>query len=500
MGIALAACKQEKRRFAGRDLLKTLREQQFQGASGLVKVNNKTGTREPDGLQYTITNVAIDWEKSNDTSIMFQINTGIVVDFPNTLTQTGQAFVYAGNSTIAPPSLPLFQEELNKIDSGVKIAGLTLCGLVIMMSVGWSLFTVLYRKVAVIQASQPVFLWMMCCGTFIMGCSIVPMSLEEPTSISGLNIACMSSLWLLSVGFVTSFAALFSKLYRLNKVMSKAKRFRRVTVRAQDVLYPFFILLTLNVIVLSIWTAVAPLKWTRFPVNNVDIYGRSLESFGKCASHNKTLETTFYMLLFVINFSAVGFANWQSYVGRNHPSQFNETFHITISMASLFESSILSVPVMFLAQDSPSISFLVRAILVTVVCSSILLPLFIPKFLLRNKKKSERRLVAFRSSDEGSSRSNFWSASLSFKPKAILKDDNVGSNSRAMVLSDVHRSNYEAYCHSLSTGTIDLHVDSARIAGYCSSSCVIPVDPVDLHNLCVRSSECKHVMACIGVG
>ena len=62
------------------------------------------------------------------------------------------------------------------------------------------------------------------------------------------------------------------------------------------------------------------------------------------------------------------------------------------------------------------------------------------------------------------------------------------------------RSNYDAYCHSISTGTIDLHIDSARIVGCCSSSCVILVDPFDLHNLCVRSSECEHVMACIGVG
>ena len=62
------------------------------------------------------------------------------------------------------------------------------------------------------------------------------------------------------------------------------------------------------------------------------------------------------------------------------------------------------------------------------------------------------------------------------------------------------RSNYEAYCHSISTSTIDLHVDSARITGSCASSRVTRVVPVDLHNLCVKGSECKHVMACIGVG
>ena len=62
------------------------------------------------------------------------------------------------------------------------------------------------------------------------------------------------------------------------------------------------------------------------------------------------------------------------------------------------------------------------------------------------------------------------------------------------------RSNYEAYCHSFSTGTIDLHVDSARITGSCASSCVTLVVPVDLHIPSVRSSECKHVMSSIGVG
>ena len=62
------------------------------------------------------------------------------------------------------------------------------------------------------------------------------------------------------------------------------------------------------------------------------------------------------------------------------------------------------------------------------------------------------------------------------------------------------QSNYDAYCHSLSTSTIDLHVDSAGILGCQASSLVILVVPVDLCILCVRSSVCKHVMSCIGVG
>ena len=62
------------------------------------------------------------------------------------------------------------------------------------------------------------------------------------------------------------------------------------------------------------------------------------------------------------------------------------------------------------------------------------------------------------------------------------------------------RSNYEAYCHSFSTGTIDLHVDSVRIVGSCARNHVTLVVPVDLHIPSVKSSECKHVISCIGVG
>ena len=48
------------------------------------------------------------------------------------------------------------------------------------------------------------------------------------------------------------------------------------------------------------------------------------------------------------------------------------------------------------------------------------------------------------------------------------------------------RSNYEAYCHSISTRNIDLHVDAASITGSCASSRVILVVPVLLiYTICV---------------
>ena len=52
-------------------------------------------------------------------------------------------------------------------------------------------------------------------------------------------------------GFSLTFAALFSKVWRLNRLMKKAASFRRVTVTVRDVMLPLVALLVLDIILLS---------------------------------------------------------------------------------------------------------------------------------------------------------------------------------------------------------------------------------------------------------
>ena len=53
------------------------------------------------------------------------------------------------------------------------------------------------------------------------------------------------------VGFSLTFAALFSKVWRLNRLMKSAASFRRVKVTTGDVMLPLVALLVLDVILLS---------------------------------------------------------------------------------------------------------------------------------------------------------------------------------------------------------------------------------------------------------
>lgn len=53
---------------------------------------------------------------------------------------------------------------------------------------------------------------------------------DKHYSERGCSIACMAVPWLISVGFVTMFSALFSKVWRVNQIFNNPNRFRRIKV------------------------------------------------------------------------------------------------------------------------------------------------------------------------------------------------------------------------------------------------------------------------------
>lgn len=394
MSIGIAACESGERFFTNDQLWQTFLNTSFTGASGKVDVHSETGTREFEGLGYIVSNLVLDSDQSDDEKFHFATRTAIRVKFPDTVIEIGDPFSWSQYQKKAPTALPGFEKELNLITPTVRAAGLILGASVMSMCLGWVLFTFSFRKNTVILAAQPSFLYMMCAGVFIMISAVIPMSLQEPISKSGLDLACLSIPWLLSIGFVTSFSSMFCRTWRLNKVIDKARRFQRVKVEVKDVLLPFVILLVLNVIVLSVWSTIAPLEWVRIDLSNYDVFGRSRESYGKCASKDAAAEATFVTLLLIINLSAVVFSLYQSYLARNHPSQYNESYYVAIAMASKLEAILLGVPVLILLRDNPTASFLVRSILVAIICCAILLPMFVPKFRIRNTKRDLKRQVS----------------------------------------------------------------------------------------------------------
>ena len=117
------------------------------------------------------------------------------------------------------PDIPPIEEDWNLQLKGARVACMVLGSLVMAISIGLIIFIVVQKKHSVIHMSQPPFLIMICVGTLLMSIAIIFVVLDDSvTSAAVLDVTCSASVWLVSLGFVISFSALFSKLWRVNRV------------------------------------------------------------------------------------------------------------------------------------------------------------------------------------------------------------------------------------------------------------------------------------------
>ncbi len=135
---------------------------------------------------------------------------------------------------------------------------------------------------------------------------------------------------------------------------------------------------------------IAPWKWKRVAAVGVDEYGRSTETYGTCASDNDTLAKLFGSLLAIANAFPVFFSAYESFRGRNLPTEFNESRYLFATMTSLLETLLIGLPIILIAVK-PTAIFLVRAGVLCLACLAILLPLFIPKWLRTSRPDPETR-------------------------------------------------------------------------------------------------------------
>ncbi|CAB9505757.1 Gamma-aminobutyric acid (GABA) B receptor [Seminavis robusta] len=385
--LAIAAC-QTPGLFSGEDLYQTLINLKFEGVTGPIEFDNITGTRKPHTTRIRLDNVFWSEERSDDNYIRFESRLAAMAT-QGTL-EHYHPWIYNDNTTNIPPSLPPFDHDYNMMPLAVQVIGWLLGGFVICLSlimIGW---TWKNRKIYVVRAGQPQFLSQLCVGTLLMALAVIPMSAQGKHSNPRLDMACMTSPWLICLGFVIAFSALFSKTWRLNQLMKSGMSMKRITVEAKDVLWPFVGLVTINVAMLLGWSIASPLRYTRVEAsNNVDEYGRALESYGRCQSQDTTY-AYFLIPMLLFDLLAVLGATYQSYVARNLPTTLSESSYLALGMASLLESLLLGGPIYFTVVDNPTASYLVGSALLCIISLTILLPVFLPKYLHRKQSGSGR--------------------------------------------------------------------------------------------------------------
>ena len=290
-----------------------------------------------------------------------------------------------------PQDLPPLQTDMNYIGH-LRILGYAMFAMIFFLSVGFFAFAVRYRNNDVIRKSQPFFLYMICLGIVLMGSAIIPLTIDdEYRSQQACDAACMSIPWLLSIGFVTTLSALFSKIWRVNLIFNNPHKFKRIKVEEKDVIVPFTILMTANIIVLLCWTLIAPLQFERKASSGTDNWNRVYKSYyGVCVSTSEgvggSTAYVFPIILAAINLSTLILANIQAYRARKIKVEYSESHYMAMAMVCMLEALVIGVPIIALVRENPQVNFIVFTILIFVMCMAILLLIFVPKVVYTRQR------------------------------------------------------------------------------------------------------------------
>lgn len=168
---------------------------------------------------------------------------------------------------------------------GQRTLSIILSVMGILLAISFSLFQVIHRKKPTIIFSSPPINNILLLGA-VMGYASIPFFAldsdafcdSESTYVTLLSNgavpqeACGASAttcglrqWLLSIGFTLMFGAMFSKTYRVYRlfVRSTGKAFERVKIRNMDLYKIVAILLSVDAVLLTMWSTIDPLKIVR---------------------------------------------------------------------------------------------------------------------------------------------------------------------------------------------------------------------------------------------
>jgi len=286
------------------------------------------------------------------------------------------------NFSVCKPPVDINKNQIEKI----RPVGFTLAAISMSLSLGLLAWVWYYRDAAVVRKSQPLFLGMICVGTFLMAATIIPLSVDDSfATVESCTIACIATPWFFWIGFVITFSALFSKIYRINKLFTDASVFRRVKITAWDVMPPFCILLTLTLIFLSVWSFVDPMYWIRQDtIGSID----GLSTFGSCRLGSKGVSKVMLWCLIVLALACVILACFAAWHGRNISVEYSESRYVTVIVIAMLQAFPLGIPLIFLSHQSPIQKYFVEVAIIFVLTLTVLLLIFGPKIGFLRKEKS----------------------------------------------------------------------------------------------------------------
>jgi hypothetical protein len=376
--------------FSGPDVYEQFRYLDMPGASGRVRINETTGTRDYETMSFVIWNVRALPQVDNDNE-----GNGRLAFVPSLQYQgsgwspiADNKFLYKGGSEYAPDSLPPATTDNHYIGKTTQTLGyvvmcITLCSCVVSL-----VWLILNRSARVVTSAQPMFLLVISLGAAVMSLTILPLSMDETSvdNVARLDATCMLVPWFYFIGVNLITGALLAKVMALNTAYVNPE-LESINVSPWMILRTCLSLVLLNSLVLLLWTLMSPMEWVREETSARDLYSRSTGSFGYCESSN---DVPFIVALSVLNAGAVILASLGAFRSRHIETEFGDSRYVSICLAVILHAWCLCVPIALVVNDNPEGIFWIATATVFVAAQAVLMLVYVPKMLaLKTQHKQE---------------------------------------------------------------------------------------------------------------
>ena len=357
-------------------------EDPLQGASGIVKIEPETGSRDYKTVQYVI------W---NDHGMKDKLDFHTVVGYSEGAWTTikNRSFVFRDGTSAPPESLGQINVDSHHIGTTARAIGYTLTGISVFAGLMACIWTFVHRKNVVVRKSNPAFLYTAAAGVCLMSLSTIFFGIDETIGSGGqaiLNASCKATTGFYFVGLSLLLGSLASKTLALHKAFLDPHQ-KYLQFSWQNVALDSSLLLSVNVIILAVWYSAFSPEWVREFTTASDRYGRSIESFGQCQSQHFAV---FYSTLLILNGCFGLLSMILCFRIRTIETEHEESTYIALSQVAVLQSWCIAIPLLLAIQDNPQGQFLVVAITIFLSGMAVLLLIYLPKIHFMQIDTTER--------------------------------------------------------------------------------------------------------------
>ncbi|CAH1794813.1 unnamed protein product [Owenia fusiformis] len=271
---------------------------------------------------------------------------------------------------------------------GVAISFITLAILGLGFAVCLLIFNIRNRKMQMIKMSSPNLNNMLLVGAMaIYGAVVVGAFDVRLVPLDGITVLCNAQTWIVTIAFTLAFGCMFTKTWRVHVLFTNQKLEKKV-VKDSQLFGMVGVLILVDVLILTTWTIVDPLKASSFIMDeeldetNDDLI--IIPHYTECQSkHSLWWLLTLYCykgLLLIIG----SLLAWET--RKVTIPGLNDSKIIGMCVYNITVLSAFSVPITHLLTDA---QFLTRFCLISslmIVCTTTtLLILFVPKVMMRSQ-------------------------------------------------------------------------------------------------------------------